>query len=139
MVSIRVQIINICLYQFRACLYTKKNLGLMCSFFFACLFTIVENKNKTSCKKLIMEREGWRTTSSTTSIAGRLERRAEMPRSRQRARSFLASSCLSCGRFGSTPAPPCTAIAHPPIFLALVYSEARVFCVCNESSWSQYI
>lgn len=57
-----------------------------------------------------------RTTSSTTSMAGRLERRAEMPRLRQRVRSCLASSWRCCGRFGSTPAPPCTAIAHLPIY-----------------------
>lgn len=61
------------------------------------------------------KKEKKHTTSSTTSMAGREERRAEMPRRRQRLRSFLASSWRSRGRFGSTPAPPCTAMAQPPI------------------------
>lgn len=64
------------------------------------------------------------TTSSTTSIAGQLERRAEMPRLRQRVRSCLAASCRCTGRLGSTPAPPCTAIAHFPIFFRLLLLTA---------------
>lgn len=64
------------------------------------------------------------TTSSTTSMAGTLERRAEIPRLRQRVRSCFASSWRSSGRLGSTPAPPCTAIAQPPIFFfSLLYPD----------------
>jgi len=67
------------------------------------------------------------TTSSTTSMAGRLEFRAEIPRLRQRVRSCFASSWRSSGRLGSTPAPPCTAIAHPPI-LSLSLSLSLSLC-----------
>lgn len=67
-----------------------------------------------------MRKEKRRTTSSTTSMAGREERRAAMPILRQRVRSCLASSCRWSGRLGSTPAPPCTAIAQPrPIYKLL--------------------
>lgn len=75
------------------------------------------------------------TTSSTTSMAETLEPRAEMPRLRQRVRSCFASSWRWRGRFGSTPAPPCTAIAQPPIFLSLWLSLSLPLCFLFLCMW----
>jgi len=90
------------------------------------------------------ERKELRTTSSTTSRAEALARRAEMPILRQRVRSCLACSWRCGGRLRSTPAPPCTAIAQPPIslyFYPLCYDLFIVLCLCvelEEAGWCFY-
>lgn len=77
--------------------------------------SIIPNSSQNYPIKKNMEKER-RTTSSATSKGGLPDLRAETPRSRQCRRAVSRGIRRSSGRsIGISPAPPCSAIAHPTI------------------------